>query len=123
MIKANELRLGNKMFIPSTNQIVEISCINKYIGVYVNDGFSWLGFQEIKPIPLTEEILLKCGFVEIDTYDDHYYYLQKCDLGLDRSFQPYGIGFIPDLKHVHQLQNLYFALTNEELKIKEDEKV
>jgi hypothetical protein len=106
MIKANELRLGNLVY-PDMSYPEPIKVCAK----------DFEDTLHLNPIPLTEEWLLKFGFVEIDTFDDHCYYLQKCDLGLDRSFQPYGIGFITELKHVHQLQNLYFALTGEELKI------
>jgi hypothetical protein len=69
----------------------------------------------IKPIPLTEEWLLKFGFSKkVD------YLLQK--RGFSICFEKHGdifecflesIGI--EIEYVHQLQNLYFALTNEEL--------
>lgn len=75
--------------------------------------------SDIKFIPLTEEWLFKLGFECIFTHDDHHYYLESLDLGLDRSYQPFGIGqYKLEFEYVHQLQNLYFALTGEELILK-----
>jgi hypothetical protein len=71
--------------------------------------------NQIKPIPLTEEWLLKFGFkkkvgnrfesdlLSQDIYFGNGYYIANV---------------LPELKHVHQLQNLYFVLTGEELQIK-----
>ena len=85
----------------------------------------------VKPIPLTEEWLVKFGFEKMDafgwvkdfiTLDEsvaHYsfdmwrgtYSIEKCDMTE-----------IPqEIKHVHQLQNLYFALTGQELQTDENE--
>lgn len=70
-----------------------------------------------EPIPITEEWLLKFGFEKtplgyfkkdgiILVVEDFYY---ECLLG--------SVAKI--LKYIHQLQNLYFALTGKELEIKE----
>ena len=82
----------------------------------------------VVPIPLTEEWLLKFGFKFYEplshyriVIDDVWYYVNKdfyfsfCNLKADESqHMPYK-----KLKYVHQLQNLYFALTGEELTISE----
>lgn len=78
----------------------------------------------IQPIPLTEEWLLKLGFEEIESEEEYYRYgIFKEDLNLildndnDTELED-GAGFIyipQKIKCVHQLQNLYFALTGEEL--------
>jgi len=106
------------------------------------------GIDRIKPIPLTEEWLLEfgCGKKEINDYyketddfgilfyheinfnggwftlginSDNEYYL--CDSGYDLddkdSMASFACG-LPSIKYVHQLQNLFFALTGEELEIK-----
>jgi hypothetical protein len=76
---------------------------------------------DFTPIPLTEEWLFKFGFENIDTNDDggdNYWYLSKTDFMLDRFFQSFTMNTSFDLEYVHQLQNLYFALTNEELKLR-----
>lgn len=72
---------------------------------------------EIDPIPLTEEILLKCGFEKakvntiINAYISFSFYLTIYD---DKLFYEWKGGNI-EVKHLHQLQNLYFALTGQEL--------
>lgn len=68
----------------------------------------------LQPIPLTEDILLKCGFekMPVDSFIKNDVELSFCD-GRDYAFfckAPYS-----KLNFLHQLQNLYFALTNTEL--------
>lgn len=126
---ANELRIGNWV---EDNAIVIGSKITQINNITNEDQSCIL----LKPIPLTEEWLLKFGF-ERDIYHcpennfdmkDGWSFLIE-DLGIyikfheDFSFSIYDesddIGLlIKDPEHVHQLQNLYFALTGEELKIK-----
>jgi hypothetical protein len=79
------------------------------------------------PIPLTEEWLLKFGFQEKDRRQNRF--IKNDDFELE--FQgdkvaycvwggedaPHLTQFFGHCKHVHQLQNLYFALTGEELEI------
>lgn len=78
---------------------------------------------ELEPIQLTEDWLLKLGFqgsihsgygkdvVELNyiTIDSHFQ-MEYRIAGIDR-------WFLVDVKYVHQLQNLYFALTGNELKL------
>lgn len=80
-----------------------------------------------EPIPLTEEWLLKFGFEK--DYDKTLPYQEgyiKENIKFNSEFQLMEEGMEGDLicigkplKHVHQLQNLYFALTEEELEVKE----
>jgi len=67
----------------------------------------------VQPIPLTEEWLLKFGFDDLGTYG---YGRGNFHICLHENEFYFSINnrkvFI---KHVHQLQNLYFALTGEEL--------
>lgn len=78
----------------------------------------------MRPIPLTEDILLKCGFVRkkfgIDPYNLQDGWL-KFSFGLTiwedgRLFYEWMGGNI-EVKHLHQLQNLYYSLTGKELKV------
>lgn len=90
--------------------------------------------QDYQPIPLTEEWLLKFGFEFVFGINNRYLkdYGSFCFtimiMNDDKSYRVslsnhkkkegeiipiVGLGII---KYVHQLQNLYFALTGEELK-------
>jgi hypothetical protein len=80
----------------------------------------------IEPIPLTEEWLLKFGktklglSVQQSSYPDGDLYVGFDDKGICRLMNcSEGFNFGKEIKYVHQLQNLYFALTGEELIIKE----
>ena len=75
-------------------------------------GESTLFIENIKPIPLTEEWLIKFGFEK--RYEDCFEYGKFI---LNDEFIMMDIDITIKCKHVHQLQNLYFALTGEELKI------
>ena len=118
MIKANELRLGNLVFKEG---------VIHPIGFYdfENNGSNFI-IDEYKPIPLTEEILLKCternyryGYdgLMFEFYVVKYFFLSICKTNNGKLFT-LDIGEEQiELKYIHQLQNLYFALTGEELKI------
>lgn len=73
----------------------------------------------VSPIPLTDEILLKCGFIKTDCF----YYTYRCPFTLwydnfnDGSYNALSEtnNIARNIKHLHQLQNLFFALTGNEL--------
>ena len=75
-------------------------------------------YERVQGLILTEEWLLKFGFEKIKTNNCIYWTLNNVDI-----WELNG-GFANDLdipiQYIHQLQNLYFALTNEELTAKED---
>jgi hypothetical protein len=113
-----ELRLGN--FIQDEFGIVEqVESLNSFGCEEINEN-SVTGFYE--PILLNSEWLLKFGFepsgtswlrntgnygyFDIELMDEHYF--------LNYEGLPFSNGF----KYVHQLQNLYFAVTGKELTIK-----
>lgn len=82
-------------------------------------------FEFCKPIELTEELLLKLGFEKCNDLDTFYsldimngwtkiYYTPKHNIfEISISYHASAV----KIKYLHQLQNLYFALTGEELKI------
>ena len=125
MIKPNDLRIGN---------IVEY---------YINEeGIEWeaskLDWQDIRwaseanenfnkvnrGIPLTEDWLVKLGFVKSEWDNNNSF--RKMVGNNDYTIVFYSscvceIGDIitKEIKHVHQLQNLIFAITGEELTVHE----
>lgn len=145
MIKANELRLGNYFHpnsisngirIPSTAIWYKVGAINNFGEIEVNDPHrkETLVFstKEIDPIPLTPEILEKSGFK--NQYEHYWIKDKELLLTLDKFWwwtnywtpdDEFGIeALVPykEISYVHQLQNLYFSLTGQELSIKEPSK-
>ena len=128
-IAANELRIGDKvLYDDNIDEVYAIhfwdSQMQPYRLLLQNQrGKMGVALSEIQPIPLTPEILEKCGFEKInstykeaETYD---YYLRP--LYFDMANMSVKINSVyQDIKFpefLHQLQNLYFALTEEELTI------
>ena len=102
-MKANELRIDNWV-ISKDGRHIQMNRI--MLGVV----------PLLSPIPLTPEVLEKCGAVS-NAYQDRYEFDEIDNL----HFEYCGIRNIiwsekyPHIQHLHQLQNLYFALTGEEL--------
>jgi len=126
-MKATELRVGNWFIDYETEpeltiywQVEQIyrPTYGTNLGVAYRDGSSWTSLDILEPIPLTEEWLLKFGF-ESNPYEDRY---EKGEIYVEcnktKGFTELWLSGFPHIKHVHQLQNLYFALTGEELIIK-----
>ena len=113
MIAANELRIGNYVY-DANNELTQVnSIVDGAINYELDYGDCY--FENINPIPITEEWLLKLGF------EKHNYIFRKdgFQFTFDKKIIPikfYG-GAIKNtnIKYIHQLQNLYFALTQKEL--------
>lgn len=119
-MKPQELRIGNIIYFSLKSDNGRKSAgkvkLSEIEHLMHNDGvFNY------EPIPLTEEILLKCGFKKgIGEF-------QHCKLGAIRLLpihnRPYFLvksisgDPISSINFLHQLQNLYFALTGEELTV------
>lgn len=132
MLKASELRIGNKIFIagidydagenkfndPDGDEMIDVT-IDVLKDIIDNQA-------DYKAIPLTPEILEAVGFVK----DRSGWQMQGTQFSLTDKFFPCWMDRmlwpqdIPDfkmlsLKYLHQIQNLYHALTGRELEIKE----
>lgn len=127
-MKASELRIGN--YLNGKQGPVAVSEIRENNRVKIHDNASSFTVGTCLPfIPLTEEWLLKFGFHLRDGFSNtfqlnvekHQYvcseitYSEKEGLLRFSNGQVKGATLIPHIKYVHQLQNLYFALTGEEL--------
>jgi len=122
MIKANELRIGNKVAmgvhictINSIHLVPGIDEVHYRVSGFVKfDQYAVYDYQ-VDPIPLTPEILDRCGFKKtkfkwrIDEGDAFYLY------GSNGFYAPF---VMPEIKYLHQLQNIYYAMTGEELEYK-----
>lgn len=125
-MNSKDLRIGNYVHGKHYDfrKVVKLDERDGHDNVYVdNYGYVQGGF--IKPIPLTEEWLKRFGVI-----DYNYLYLND-EIGAiyyDKSDDcfyiysgmgdPSSYGFKIKCEHVHQLQNLYHALTGQELEIK-----
>ena len=116
MIKANELRIGNLILKNGKLHYTNYMTIRDVFGLSVTDKVKF------EPITLTEEWLLKFGFEKRNDGDFNLLKFSEVDIVIDKDFDCWkcdGIYFsVNALQYVHQLQNLYFALTGEELKFK-----
>ena len=133
-LQNNEIRIGN--YIKFHNIITKVEGFSIWDNLIQSDNFAERELKDFEPIPLTEDWLLKFGFkksivkepwfeknkIEVFKYSKGDFFL------LGRNNTAYGIGLHDiwdgmeiNLQYVHQLQNLYFALTGTELTIKENE--
>ncbi len=125
-MKASGLRIGNLISLSyATSAFFRITEISKDRCMFydeLNKFTSGTILTYIQPIPLTEEWLLKFGAIS-NPYKDRYELPVKNEfifIDCDQCRTPnLWMAKYPHIKHVHQLQNLYFALTGEELTLKE----
>lgn len=136
MIKANELRVGNKVKCTISNDagIYEVLAITMWEGQAFNPMIvidrcpkQTVTEKQLKPISLTPEILISFGFEKDHTDDGEIYYslrLSKnrhhdlCFLSTNKDTAVYLFPYDGEefnYKYLHEIQNLYFALTKEEL--------
>jgi hypothetical protein len=115
-MNVKELRIGNLVFYPLSDTEIEID--REMFAA--QPGLANL--EDYRPIPLTEEWLLKFGF-ELDISQIEFFHRGGVWMHFDGDSLSANFGHIEQLdveiKYVHQLQNLYFALTGEELTIQE----
>ncbi len=133
-----ELRIGNLVGVTKDAYHSEKSGENcfKIEQILSNDvkfqGFGHLEHcKNLRGMPLTEQRLLdlgfntnyKAGYIGIDV--KHTDFVLTCpNKGKEKyfmwEFKQAGVHLYVELKHVHELQNLFFALTGEELKFKSE---
>ena len=139
-MKPTELRIGNYVYYEHTTHIVSGVHGNKVYSWWVKDGQPVIEYEakdisgtqvenpyidvisQYEPIPLTEEWLIKLGFEKLTDSND----------GFKNTTYTYtkGISFIVyfdgvrlstnfwmgnEKHYVHQLQNLFYVLSGEEL--------
>ncbi len=111
IMNANELRIGN--LVNFENDVISVTSgdIN-----YFDENL-----DSFDPIPITPDLLLKCGFTKSRSHSLDYFYdaggLTIISLRLGKPFW-HNNNALPEKKYLHELQNLIFALTGQELNIK-----
>lgn len=109
MIQANELRLGNYLLFYGEPAPIKAGAINAFDRHLIDV------IRHIQPIPLTPEILEKCGFKKMEygyVLNDNYWYLS-----FKYQFNIAEFRITKPIEYVHQLQNVIYSLTGEELTI------
>lgn len=137
-MKINELRVGN--YVKYNKNIVSVYSISnpfpdkdkhfdnkEKVTLWIN-GLIDATIEEIEPIPLTEELFKKNGFIKQIDWEEVLYYRSE-DMRMEVYENYYGwvvniddekftMVFSNNLKYVHELQNAYYISTGEELNIK-----
>ena len=132
-MKASELRLNNYYQLKGSvlgGGVCRITTIQDFEKIY---GLMYS--NSVSPIPLTEERLINIGFSD---YSSHCNYKEFCikgkkpsehivvRFGLQKTYFTIfnhsecdftEMQYLTQLEYVHQLQNLYFALTGVELEL------
>lgn len=120
-MKANELRIGNYVAIKDFVSIQTVYGLQEDV-IYLLPNKPYQHTKDIIPIPLTEEWLLSFGFMHGQVHfigdtgwkkSGNNFCIELTDKGEYFSF--HSPQFNLQVTSVNQLQNLYFALTGEEL--------
>lgn len=125
-MKAKELRIGN--WVQDEHEVVQYVYRLWKGGAELSeneDGSGDIDYEEdeIFGIPISEKWVIKLGFKDVSNsvekhfvIDDFNWYssLNEVIVELDNGLSEHTLW--TDCKHVHELQNLFFALTGNELK-------
>lgn len=119
-MNATELRIGNsteyfiKDELDERKEWWEVNALD--IDDIADINFLGSKLAGYRPIPLTEEWLLKFGFEHREfSFDKGSFFLSKRTGKNEYLYQAHTNRF--QVKYVHQLQNLYFSLTAIELTV------
>lgn len=123
-MKASELRIGN--LANYKGEVIKIEGFSKTTFYYIVGDmlFSVINdIDKLEPIQLTGEWLLKLGFEQYYDHENDIHSMKKhffsfVSPSMISVNNQYLIFEENNIKYVHQIQNLYFALTSEELTIK-----
>lgn len=111
-MEAKELRLNNWVMYGNTYPIVK----GKFFEI---DCLDIMKAETLEPIPLSEEWLLKAGFNHAILTTSQRFYTSEFNIRIFNKSKKLSVSFegikLEHIKHVHQLQNLFYALTGEEL--------
>lgn len=154
MIDSRELRIGNYV---NYNDGSVHDDIRKVVGIEQNSVSSIIkgchfatairSNDLIYSIPLSEEVLLKCGFIKYQWQNAFYkkipygcylyihFFKDEILVSLSvvskdgknedkkKHIKIGNSDYFKDIKHLHQLQNLYYCLTQTELEVEWDNRI
>lgn len=128
-LKCTDLRIGN--YVNIEGDVVKVKEIYEKSIHYANDEYESYATEDfIQPIELTEEVLTKIGFekntiygsvIEYFPIDDNlariYCTKEKQNFKIQIVRKNITETIVKYIKYLHQLQNAYYCLTNEELEV------
>lgn len=127
MLNPKKLRSENYIYSSLTDSVVQV---NIKLLRLIESEIRVKGETTYKGIPITEELLLKSGFVK-SKYLNHILFSKLNSVGENHSeiivdmsdglkvfLDINGFAIEIDCKYIHKLQNLYYDITTEELQIK-----
>lgn len=128
MIAAKDLRVSNWISIPECGSIAQVEiigpkkfCIDPTT-IDLDKEDTSFDYSSAKGIVLSPEILEKAGFEKSNEFDDTFRF-KEFDLYYRKSYCEWTVDDRGDnegskprfIKYLHQLQNVYDAITGEEL--------
>ena len=129
MIQANELRRGNILAYNGGGLCEVFAIEGDSVGVIDDIDPTYESLINLHYVPLTEDILLKCGFEKYDTDKAINYKLGGFRFSYvndgkfkGKTYLTYGnvLSFTSHraMEYLHSFQNLYWSLCQQELEIK-----
>lgn len=120
-MEIKELRKGN--YLQGKDSFVEVTEIlsSGIVSIKGNTSKFYVEGENpcLTPIPLTEEVLLRCGF---EAHKSNHFWFRKDALCVSITGvveliywnkMPFKLDI--EIKHLHQLQNFYYSICSEEL--------
>ena len=114
-MKIAELKLGDWVYAKNPITCEDMPCkIEKINDDKVLAGLIWCHFDELSPIPLTEEILEKNGWKKGMDGTQCYYFEKYCirkAYPKEEKWMLFLVDlFVTSFKHTHELQHILWAL-------------
>lgn len=133
MITPEHLRIGNQVYGAMQRLVVRrIDSNFIYLDHVAGGSLAQARPEELEGIPLTQSLLVKSGFVGLHKGDKFFLHLPLSDFtspvlfgsgigeqGLSVQLQVNGTHVGVPIYFLHDLQNLFFALTEKELSVQE----
>ena len=136
-MKANELRIGN--WIKYEDKLVQVVQVSSMMILCQRDENQFLvncAPKVFQPIELTGDILIKAGYFKKGYHEIYfmtpcvycYDYYISCQNIKDNKYSFVASGYkngelkrqirLDNIQYLHELQNIFFSFTNQELEIK-----
>lgn len=138
-MEAREIRVGSKVNLNGadvTVKTIEYNPVSEEYFISVFEDARQIKVNYLSPIPITEELLLKAGFIETGYGWFDFNYFSDCNEAAETftitiNIKSFRCGvYNPDgestpamtkkvIQYIHQLQNLIYSLTGSELTFKQ----